>query len=159
MQNHDLTHQRARVLCLDDDPNVLAIVSALLGASGFIVEVCSDASTCEAHAARFAPHALLVDVSVVSDSAPGLIGALRSRGAPVVLFSALEERRLAALAEQLGATGYLSKQDPTKLVARLEELLRSHRSQSEREPAMPSRSDEVGTTWREVRARRSRGHE
>jgi DNA-binding response OmpR family regulator len=106
-----MTDVRTRILVAEDEPDLLLLVGATLGAAGYEVIETSDGD--EALAATFAqsPALLLLDVMLPGRSGPEIAEALREAGvaAPIVMLSARGqaddiERGLAA-----GADHYLVK--------------------------------------------------
>jgi DNA-binding response OmpR family regulator len=106
-----MTDVRTRILVAEDEPDLLLLVGATLGAAGYEVIETSDGD--EALAATFAqlPALLLLDVMLPGRSGPEIAEALREAGiaSPIVMLSARGqaddiERGLAA-----GADHYLVK--------------------------------------------------
>ena len=106
-----------RVLVIDDDAMQLELVQRSLGRDGFEVETATNATSARSAIARFAPHFALVDVNIPGMSGDmlgelirdGQSGAAATR---FLLFSAWEGSKLRALANRLGAHGWVSKSTP-----------------------------------------------
>jgi DNA-binding NarL/FixJ family response regulator len=115
---------RPRVLVVEDDPRVAALVSAILERGGFVVvQVAGDALSAETAVRNHDPDLLLVDLGLPDRDGVELIRTIRTmsfRWPILVLTSAtMPDRVLGAL--RAGADGYLFKDD---LDARLAEALR-----------------------------------
>src|SRR5215218_7076007 len=54
--------EKARILVVDDEPNITELVSMALRYEGFDVEVASDGRSALARAASFRPHLMVLDV-------------------------------------------------------------------------------------------------
>jgi DNA-binding NarL/FixJ family response regulator len=113
-----------RVLVVEDDPRVAALVCAVLERGSFVVlDVAGDALSAEVAVQDHDPDLLLVDLGLPDRDGVDLIRTLRAmsfRGPILVLTSAtMPDRVLAAL--RAGADGYLFKED---LDARLTDALR-----------------------------------
>ncbi|MGH9025712.1 MAG: response regulator [Acidimicrobiia bacterium] len=116
----------ARILVVEDDPNVAEVVSRYLEREGYDVEHLSDGREALAHAGTALPDLVVLDLML-----PGLNGLevcrrLRSIAAvPVVMLTARsdEEDRIAGL--ELGADDYVAKPfSPRELTARVKAVLR-----------------------------------
>jgi two-component system, NtrC family, nitrogen regulation response regulator NtrX len=118
---------RPKIVIVDDDPFVLETVSALLEDAGFDVIARSTAFGTSQLVMTKRPDAVLLDVDM-----PGLGGAdlvrllseLPKIRVALILFSALDRRELAALANDCGACGFIEKTSaPSKIVEQLHLLL------------------------------------
>lgn len=100
-----------RVVVLDDDPDVAALLVLLLSDLGFSVERCHDANDAVARVQADPPRVLLVDVELPGLSGNAAVYQLRAQGygGRIVTLSATatEQARRAALAA--GADAYLTK--------------------------------------------------
>lgn len=117
-----------RVLLVDDDPNVGALVSRALGPpEGYTVQVCGSSIDALEHAQAFRPDLVLLDVVMPGMDGPATLKALRANETtadiPVIFMSARADRREAAGYRKLGALGVIPKPfDPALLAATLEEF-------------------------------------
>jgi two-component system OmpR family response regulator len=120
-----------QILVVDDDPDLLAVVSlALTGLGGKIVETCSSAVDAVEAARQFAPDLILLDVMMPGLDGFAVVQAIRDHPAtsatPVVFMSA-RAKRAPARAEQLECLGIIQKPfDPVDLPEKLEELWAVH---------------------------------
>lgn len=104
---------RARVLVVDDDPDVLARLNQLGGERWEFVGV-SDANLAVQRASAERWDLLLVDVNLLILRGDRLVRVLQERTpaharAPILYFSADDEARLARLARETGVAGHVSK--------------------------------------------------
>jgi two-component system, OmpR family, response regulator len=135
-----------RILVVDDDPDLLALVSlALTALGGFTVETCGSAADAVDVARVFGPDLVLLDVMMPGHDGFAVLSTMRqlpsTSGTPVVLMSAHRlQRQEFARCEELGCLGVIPKPfDPGTLPERLEELwglsarrrLEAHRSEFE----------------------------
>lgn len=116
-----------RVLVVDDEVKVAALVKAGLEEHGFAVETCHDGETAKAHATQGGFDAIVLDVMLPGCSGLNVLRTLREahNQIPVILLTArgdLEER---VEGLNLGADDYLAKPfSMIELVARLSAVLR-----------------------------------
>ena len=112
---------RGRVLVVEDDPRVAAIIRAILAKEDFAsVELARTAADAESCLRTRSHELVLVDLGLPDRDGVALIGCLRAdvrfAGAILVLTSTTApERVLAAL--EAGASGYLFKEDMTQRLA------------------------------------------
>lgn len=128
---------RGTILLVDDDPNILAVLSASLGSRGFS---CVTAQTGEDGIERFDPDE--VDVAIVDVGLPGIDGVevtgrlKAAAGAehfvPVVILTASDEVSERLRAFQGGCDDFLSKPvNLTELEARVTSLVTRRRQHAE----------------------------
>ena len=103
-----------RVMVVDDEPDIRAAMGIALRAEGALVEEIADGSLAMHHVQGARPDALVLDLMLPGQS--GFTVLERCRAAtpplPVVMVTANQGRRHAALAESLGASAYLVKPVP-----------------------------------------------
>ncbi len=100
-----------RFLVVDDEPDVLLLVSANISAWGFDAATASTLDQAREAIADGAPDVLILDVSMPEMDGPTFLRALRDEGiAPdrVYLLSAIPVDQLEAMAQELGA-GWIRK--------------------------------------------------
>jgi two-component system response regulator PrrA len=136
---------RARVLVVEDDPDVRSAVERGLSVHGFEVVAVADAERALTEVARRRPQILVLDVGLPGVSGIELCARLRELdiAAPILMLSARDQvgDRVAGL--RAGADDYLVKPFALdELVARLEALQRRARPT----PA-PSSAHVVGRLW------------
>jgi len=126
--------QNARLLVVEDDPDISMLLAHSLGRAGFAVETLSSGTEVLAEARRRTPDLILLDLML-----PGLDGlevcrALRADPAtaamPVIMLTARAEESDRIVGLELGADDYITKPfSPNEVVARVRALLRrAHRA-------------------------------
>lgn len=118
---------RMRVLVVEDEPKVAALVKAGLAEQGYIVDVSSDGHQALERIGRESFDAIVLDVMLPGQDGLSVLRTLRERRqeVPVILLTARGslEDRVAGL--NLGADDYLAKPfSISELVARLKAVLR-----------------------------------
>ncbi len=130
--------QGFRVLVVDDDPDMAALLARLLRKEGLAVDTVYDGDTALVHAMSSAPDLILLDVMM-----PGLSGfevCERLKGdeatalIPIVLVTALEDTQSRVRGIEAGCDDFLSKPiRAEELVARVKSLRRLHETRRELE--------------------------
>ena len=104
---------KQKILLLDDSEITLAMEGAALEARGYQIRSASTLLEFERVLAEFKPDLILTDIQMPevtgADICRTLKSQYRTQDIPIVLFSSLGDEELEALAEQVGADGYLSK--------------------------------------------------
>jgi two-component system response regulator VicR len=101
-----------KILIVEDDPDILDILTYILEAEGYMVVQSDDGKACE-HLAEILPDLILMDVRLKQPGQNGdmicrrLKSVPATRRFPVILLSA--EFGLAQLSEACGADGFISK--------------------------------------------------
>src|SRR6185503_4265981 len=138
MSADEAARRSFRVLVVDDDPDMLAILERLIHAEGMRAETVADGEAALARALAAPPDLILLDVLL-----PGLDGfALCERlkaepgtaMVPIVLVTALEDQESRVRGIRAGADDFLSKPvQREELVARVTTLRRLHTTRRELE--------------------------
>lgn len=131
----------ARILIVEDDPSLLAILQAAIAYGGFNAEsVASGARALETFRAR-SFDAVLMDLGLPDMDGGELLRSLRSfTDVPVIVVSGRGSERDKIDALDLGADDYVAKPFlPGELLARIRAALRRHRAHP-RQQATPSAS-------------------
>lgn len=121
-----------RVLLVDDDPDVGALVSLALGqVAGYTVQVCGSSIDALERARSFRPDLILLDVMMPGMDGPETLKALRANettaSIPVIFMSAGADRDHAPQYRELGAMGVIPKPfDPSLLPATLRGICNGH---------------------------------
>src|SRR5262245_54672782 len=129
MEPAQKTEPPARILVVEDEPDIAALVAYQLTREGFRVETAASGSD-----ALTAVHRDVPDLVVLDRMLPGMSGdqVLRSlkgeestRGVPVLLLTAKREQEDRIEGLELGADDYLTKPfSPRELVLRVRSILR-----------------------------------
>ena len=132
-----------RVLLIDVDPDILAVVGITLRArGGFEVEVCQSGAEAPGVARRFAPDLILLDVMMPGIDGPTTLQALRddpqTAATPVVFMTAKAMPDETARYLDLGAAAVIAKPfDQRTLADELEQIVR-------RTPSLASKDADFG---------------
>ena len=130
----DAPKTRGRVLIVDDHPEILAGMKALLEMEGMDVTTHDSVITLPLILRTANPEVILLDLSLraLSGEAFFRLGrqrVLRHTNALVILFSGRPLAELAANAEEFGADGVLPKsEDAMQAVARVKTWIEQHRA-------------------------------
>jgi two-component system OmpR family response regulator len=148
------TEAQARVLVVDDEPNIAQLVAMALRYEGFVAETASDGRGALAAVRAFGPHLVILDVML--PDIDGFEVGRRLRGAaepvPVLFLTARDsvEDRVRGLT--LGGDDYLTKPFAIEeLVARVRAILRRTGSAGETETRLAFADLELDEETREVR--------
>jgi two-component system sensor histidine kinase ChiS len=119
----------ARVLAADDDEQVLAVLSAILGSAGHTVLLARSGEECVRVAQSALPDIILLDVNMPGmdgfATAEALAGRGETRNIPIVMVTGLIDGKDRVRALKAGAVDFLSKPfQPDELVAKVQSLAR-----------------------------------
>jgi two-component system KDP operon response regulator KdpE len=118
--------KKARILCVEDDPQMRTFLLAQLKARGFQVQAVSDGAQAIDMAAIFQPQLVLLDLSLPTLDGLAFLRRLREWSrAPVIVLSARDEELVKIKALDEGADDYLTKPfSLNELLARVRRALR-----------------------------------
>ena len=122
-----MSDQGARVLVVDDEPNILELLSVSLKFQGFDVQTASDGPRAIDRARTFRPDALILDVMMPGMDGFGLLRRLRADGveAPALFLTARDSLEDKVTGLTIGGDDYVTKPfSLEEVVARLRVLLR-----------------------------------
>jgi len=124
---------RARVLVVDDEPQILRAVQIKLRDAGYTVETAETAQEALMKAAMRPPEAIILDVLLPDGRGTDVCSELRAwTGAPILVLSAVDEEKEKIAALDAGADDYVTKPfSGDELLARLRAALRRARPSSE----------------------------
>jgi DNA-binding response OmpR family regulator len=116
----------ARILVVDDDEQLAALLVLVLEGEGYPVTVASDAAGAIGAVKNGAPDLVVLDISLGADDGRMVLSQIREIGElPVILISGKGDTADRVLGLRLGADDYLPKPfSPVELVARVESVLR-----------------------------------
>ena len=118
---------KARILVVDDEPNITELLSMALRYEGFEVEVASDGRSALAKGQSFRPHLMVLDVMLPDLDGFGVLKRLRADGTPVsvVFLTARDATEDKVSGLTLGGDDYVTKPfSVEELVARVRAVLR-----------------------------------
>jgi two-component system OmpR family response regulator len=118
---------KARILVVDDEPNITELVSMALRYEGFEVDVASDGRTALARAQSFRPQLIVLDVMLPDLDGFGVLRRIRADGHPVsvVFLTARDATEDKVNGLTLGGDDYVTKPfSVEELVARVRAVLR-----------------------------------
>ncbi|MCP3100909.1 response regulator [Myxococcus sp. K15C18031901] len=107
-----MVEEKARVLVVDDDPDLLDLVQRSLSAYGFEVLTHTSALGVSNLVSQSEPDFVLIDVNfpaLKGDKVVNLARQYASAKTKFILYSASDESKLRSLALASGADGYISK--------------------------------------------------
>jgi two-component system OmpR family response regulator len=122
-----MSDQGARVLVVDDEPNILELLSVSLKFQGFDVQTAPDGPRAIDRARTFRPDALILDVMMPGMDGFGLLRRLRADGveAPALFLTARDSVEDKVTGLTIGGDDYVTKPfSLEEVVARLRVLLR-----------------------------------
>ena len=116
----------ARVLVVDDEPQILRAVQMKLRGAGYVVETAGTAEEALMKAAMRPPEALILDLLLPDGSGTDVCRELRSWSeVPIIVLSAVGEEQEKIAALDAGADDYVTKPfSGDELLARLRAVLR-----------------------------------
>ena len=120
----------ARILVVDDDEQLAALLVLVLEGEGYPVTVASDAAGAIDEVKKGAPDLVVLDISLGADDGRMVLSQIRELGElPVILISGKGDTADRVLGLRLGADDYLPKPfSPVELVARVESVAPAGRS-------------------------------
>jgi two-component system KDP operon response regulator KdpE len=121
-----ITDNKARILCVEDDPEMRAFLLAQLRVRGFQVQAVTDGAQAIDRAAIFQPQLVLLDLTLPTLDGLAFLRRLREWSrAPVIVLSAHDEEPVKVKALDQGADDYLTKPfSLNELLARVRVALR-----------------------------------
>lgn len=125
---------RCKVLVVDDEEDILTLITARLRQAGYEVVTAPCGIEGLTMAEKERPDLILVDISMPEMNGFQMVQLLRFEGAfketPIVVITASRQPDEAAWREQVGVTHFILKPfEPQELLGKVEEALRSRRSQ------------------------------
>ncbi|MGH8250736.1 MAG: response regulator transcription factor [Steroidobacteraceae bacterium] len=115
-----------KILAVDDDPDLLALVAFALTNAGYAVVKAADTGAAIRAFDAELPNLVILDINLPSGSGFDVCREIRSRSeAPIMMLTARGEEEDLVRALELGADDYLTKPfSPRTLLARVKALLR-----------------------------------
>ena len=118
--------REARILVVDDDPQLRSLLLLVLEGEGYQVSLASDAPSAVKDIEAGTADLVVLDVSLGADDGRMVLARIRDLGdLPVILISGKGDTADRVLGLRLGADDFLAKPfSPVELVARVETVLR-----------------------------------
>ena len=116
-----------RILILDDEVEMRALLQRYLSSQGFVVQVAQDAQQLDALLARQGFDVLILDLMMPGESGLSICRRLRAAGEtiPIMMLTARGDPVDRIIGLEMGADDYLPKPfEPRELAARLQALVR-----------------------------------
>ncbi len=115
-----------KILAVDDDPQILDVVSESLSRFGYDISCVGDAASAKLELRRFEPDLILLDIVLPDTSGIDFCRELRqTRDVPVIFLSGLDTEVDRIVGLEIGADDYLTKPfHPGELLARVKAVLR-----------------------------------
>ncbi|HET9077436.1 MAG TPA: response regulator transcription factor [Acidimicrobiales bacterium] len=142
-----MANTEARILVVDDDPQLRSLLLLVLEGEGYPVTLVSDAGSAIAEVERGASDLVILDVSLGVEDGRMVLARIRELGElPVIMISGKGDTADRVLGLRLGADDFLPKPfSPVELVARVETVLRRSRPRPGRAGfAQFDQDDELG---------------
>lgn len=116
----------ARLLLVDDDPELCELTQAYLSLQGFNVDCVGDGAAMDAHLAETTPDLVILDLMLPGEHGLAIAQRLKAaKGLPIIIVSAQGEDVDRIVGLEVGADDYLSKPfNPRELLARVRAVLR-----------------------------------
>ena len=115
-----------RILIVDDDPELRALLRDYLGGNGFEVDLAEDGAAMRKAMAAAAPDLVILDLMLPGEDGLALCRALRAESSlPILMLTARGEDTDRIVGLEMGADDYLPKPfNPRELLARIRSILR-----------------------------------
>ena len=125
-----MSDEKRKILLIDDSEITLALEKSVLEARGYDVRATSTLVEFEKTLQAWKPHVILTDIHMPEATGADICRTLKNeygtQDIPIVLFSSLADDELGKLAEQVGADGFLSKQNGLEAMGdKIDELVQS----------------------------------
>jgi two-component system, OmpR family, response regulator len=120
----DVTHPR--ILVVDDDPQIRALLTEYLGESGLRVSSAADSQQMTQILADEAIDLVILDLRLAGEDGMAIARSLRSqKGIPIILLTGVRDEADRVIGLELGADDYVTKPfSPRELLARIRAVLR-----------------------------------
>jgi two-component system OmpR family response regulator len=122
----DVTDRSARLLIVDDDPDIRELTAAFLQGHGYLVDTASDGAAMRAAMASKDYALLVLDVMMPGEDGLSILRGLnRATAPPVIILSVIGEEVDRIVGLEMGADDYIAKPaNPRELLARIRSVLR-----------------------------------
>ena len=126
-------NNKYKVLVVEDEVNILNLVSALLETNGYQVISAKTCASAQALYASYIPDIIILDLGLPDDDGMALIKEIRQTAhTPIIVLSARSSEKDKVTALDEGANDYVTKPfGAAELLARVRSVLRSNRHSSQ----------------------------
>jgi DNA-binding response OmpR family regulator len=135
--------QNASIVVVDDEPDVLSMVSDYLGRDGYHVSRCANGAELDRTLEKVAPDLVVLDVNLPDEDGISIARRLQAtHRLPIVMLTALGDTIDRVVGLEVGADDYVTKPfDLRELAARVRAVLRRANEMGAAQPkaAQPSR--------------------
>jgi DNA-binding response OmpR family regulator len=133
--------QNASIVVVDDEPDVLSMVSDYLGRDGYHVSRCANGAELDRTLEKVAPDLVVLDVNLPDEDGISIARRLQAtHRLPIVMLTALGDTIDRVVGLEVGADDYVTKPfDLRELAARVRAVLRRANEMAQPKPAQPSR--------------------
>ncbi|MGC8508443.1 MAG: response regulator [Thiomonas sp.] len=140
--------QTARILVVDDDPELRDMLRDYLTGNGYTVDLAAHGDAMRERLAQAAPQAVILDLMLPGEDGLSLARALRrTSDVPILMLSARGDEIDRVIGLEVGADDYLPKPfSPRELLARLRALLRRTQAGAPGDAAQPGAEGRKGVT-------------
>lgn len=124
-----MTEPGARLLVVDDEPELRALLKRYLGQQGYLVEAVADGAAMERQLKKQPADLIILDLMLPGEDGLSLARRLRRQGdQAIIMLSARGEELDRIVGLEVGADDYLAKPfNPRELLARIRAVLRRSR--------------------------------
>lgn len=121
-----------RILVVDDDADILALMQGVLSRNGITPETARSAAEAEKALETFPADLIVLDLMMEGEDGLSFCRRLRARSnVPIIMLTALAEDVDRIVGLEVGADDYLGKPfNPRELIARIKSVLRRSRDQT-----------------------------
>ena len=122
---------KARILVVDDDPQILDMLKCILEDEGYVVNTVANGNSAMAALTEQKPDLVLLDISLPDLNGYQVLSLIRERSeVPVIMLTGILEVTSVRQSVNLGADDYVRKPfRPRELLARIKSKLRRARSE------------------------------
>jgi two-component system phosphate regulon response regulator OmpR len=134
-----------RVVVVDDEPEIRAIVAEYLGRHGFDVRMADGGASLRALLADAPADIVILDIAMPGEDGLSIARHLREQGGVgIIMLTAAGEPVDRIVGLEIGADDYITKPfDPREVLARVRSLARRLATPAQAEPAPKLRPDEI----------------
>ena len=128
-----MNNNKYKVLLVEDDENIIMLLTTMLETAGYQVVVAGTCATAEMMYLSYMPDIILLDLGLPDKDGITFLKRLREDyPTPVIILSARSEEKTKVEALDCGANDYITKPfGSEELLARVRAILRSHRFSAE----------------------------